>query len=499
MDGRSGSRVTRRGYLGLLGAVGLAGCSASDGERAGSEPTVTAAPLPESTPTPRDRRVAGSNSAAARSLDAPWYERTATTTLSPTGLTVAFHPRPTDVSSLVGGGRFVRPGTADGPARLVLELANTGESTVSIPHVPVPGRIVTPRGDARAFLLPVRPPDGGVGDGNERDRFWFDGYWRGRRRTGRERDLSIDPGELGSLGYVLVAGPEGPALPVGTYAFETRFGWTFTLGVWRTDAPGPADASRFAGADVPELPGDGATEWFHHADRNTAVYLHPSTEQVSLSDGAETLDAALFNHSSATLVGNPLAYELLKLHEGTWYPVVPDHLPDPGGHLPPGATLQRRFVLRHDGPTDPDDVIPVGHLGGGRYALRFGMYRPDTSRRYAALVDVEAPELELSPSPELRVDGEDTARPVGWLDPDGGLFDAVVTATRTGEPADRTVVAEQVMHDPILRNTISVFGPTTEIVELHTRDAIADQLLPSRGTLRVSLRGTVYELVRQDD
>jgi hypothetical protein len=44
-----------------------------------------------------------------------------------------------------------------------------------------------------------------------------------------------------------------------------------------------------------------------------------------------------------------------------------------------------------------------------------------------------------------------------------------------------------------------VFTPTTEIVELHTRDAVADQLLPSRGTLRVSLRGTVYELVRRDD
>lgn len=486
-----GFRSSRRGVLGLLGAAVLAGCSGADpgGERDTS--TVTAAPLPASTPTPRDRRVGGTDSPGTRSLDAPWYDRTATTTLSTPGLTVAFHPRPTGRSGLVGGGRFAGPGTADRPARLVLALANTGDRPVSVPHVPVAGRLVTPGDGARALLLPV-PAAGDGGSGDIR----FDGYWRARRPADTGRSVTVSPGAVGSLGYYLVAGPSGPALPVGTYAFTTRFGWRFTLGVWRTDAPGPADGSRFVGVDVPGLPGGGPTSWFHGADRTTAVYLRPAVERVSLSDGAATLSLALFNHAPTTLVGNPLAYELLKLHGGSWYPVVPDRTPNPRSHLPTGASLEKRLELRHGAPTDPDDGVSVGHLGGGRYAARFGMHWPGAPRQYAALVDVDAPTLELSPSPTLRVSGAGTAHPVGWLDPDGRLFEAVVTATRTDRDPDRTVVAEQVMHDPVLRNTLSLFGQTTEIVELHTQDDVADRLLSQRGTLRVSLRGTTYELAR---
>ena len=509
---RSGSRSTRRGFLALLGAAALAGCSGSGETNAGDDRTLTAAPLPVGTATPRDRRVAGSDSAGGR-LDAPWYERTATTELSPAGRTVAFHPRPTDVSGLAGGGRFGRPGTPEGPARLVLTLANTGGAPVSVRRGPVPGRLVTPGGDARAFLLPVEDGEGESESGREggdagRERRWFDGCWRGRPSgagAGRGAVLEVPPDERVSLAYDLVADPEGPCLPAGTYEFETAFGWTFTLGVWRTDAPGPGTSSTFAGADVPELPGDGPTEWFHRADRTTSVYLRPSAERLSLADGPTTLRVALFNRAPTTLVGNPLEYGLLKLHGGSWHHVVPSHLPAPEGYLPRGATLEKRFEPRHGDPParddwgDGNDAIPVGHLGGGRYAVRFGMHRPGESRRYAALLGVDAPELELSPSPELRVDGRDSGHPVGWLDPTGRLFDAVVTATRTDEPADRTVVAEEVMHEPVLRNTISLFDDGTEAVELHTRDPIADRLLGPRSTLRVTFRGTTYELTRRDD
>jgi hypothetical protein len=463
--------------------------------------TLTAAPLPESTATPRDRRVGPR--IAERALEVPWYDRTATTTLSPAGLTVAFHPRPAAVPGLVGGGQFRRPGTAEEPARLALTLVNTGEEAVSVTHDPVTGRLVTPRSDARAFLLPVDGPDdvagGGPGGGTERGHELVDGCWRGRPSGTGAGGVEVRPGEWESLVYDLVADPEGPCPPVGTYAFETGFGWAFTLGVWRTDAPGPTTPSRFAGTDVPELPAEGPTAWFHRADRTTTVYLRPSVERVPLADGATTLRVVLFNHSSTTLVGNPLAYELLKLHEGSWYHVVPDPLPTPGGNLPPGATLERVFELRHGSPVGREDAVPVGHLGGGRYAVRVGMHRPGRPRQHAALLDLDAPRLELSPAPELRIDGLDSGQPVGWLDPDGGLFEAIVAATRTDEPADRTVLAEQVMHEPVLRNTISLFDAGVETVELHTRDPVADRLLRPRETLRVALRGTTYELIREDD
>jgi hypothetical protein len=55
------------------------------------------------------------------------------------------------------------------------------------------------------------------------------------------------------------------------------------------------------------------------------------------------------------------------------------------------------------------------------------------------------------------------------------------------------------MYEPVLRNTISLFDAAVETVELHTRDPVADRLLRPGKTLRVSLRGTTYELVRRDD
>jgi hypothetical protein len=127
------------------------------------------------------------------------------------------------------------------------------------------------------------------------------------------------------------------------------------------------------------------------------------------------------------------------------------------------------------------------------------MRPPGAPRQYAALLEVEAPDLGLSPTPELRVTGADTARPIGWLDPDDRLFDAIVTVTRTEGPADRVVIAEQVMQEPVLRNTLALFGPGTEAVDLHTRDYIADRLLRPGATLRVSFRGTTYEVTRRDD
>jgi len=499
MERRPGPRATRREVLGVLGAAALAGCSESGAGSADDDRTLTAVPLPESTSTPRDRQVVGVDPRTVRELEAPWYERTATTTLSPAGLTVAFHPRPTAVPGLVGGGQFRRPGTGSVPARLDLVVQNTGDGAVTLARDAVAGRLVTPGGEARAFLLPAVPLGDGGDPDDERDRLWFDGCWRGRPSGRTASEVTVEPGDAESLAYRLVSAAEGPCLPVGTYEFEAPFGWTFTLGVWRTDAPGPAERSRFAGTDVPDLPVDGQTAWFHRADRTTEVYLRPSTERVDLTDGPAILRVALFNHSTDVLVGNPLDYELLKLHEGSWYHVVPFRLPNPEGYLPPGATLEKRFELRHGPPIDRDDTIPVGHLGGGRYALRFGMGRPGAVRQHSALLHLDAPRLELYPSPELRVDGRDSSDPLAWLDPDGGLFDAIVTATRTERPADRTVIAEQVMHEPVLRNTLSLFEDRTETVELHTRDRVADRLLRPHETLRVSCCGTTYELVRRDD
>lgn len=503
MDGPSRSRATRRGFFGLLGAVALAGCSGTSGERGVGDRTLTAAPLPDSTSTPRDRRVIGPDLAGDQAYAEPWYDRTATTTLSPTGLTVAFHPLPSGLPGLVGGGQFGRRGTEEAPARLLLTLVNTGDQAVSLHHDTVPGRLATPQGDARAYLLPDPSEDNrDVPTG-----LWFDGDWRGRPSGHSAGTTTIGPDEFGTFEYVLVAGPEGPPFPVGTYEFETGFGWRFTIGLWRTDAPGPDGPSRFASADVPGLPSGAPLAWFHRADRTTEVYLRPSREQVSLASDGTTLRVALFNNSSTTLVGNPFAYELLKLHEGSWYPLVLEQPGTPERYLPSGATEETRFVLYQGFPEaggwfweeGRDEAITVGHLGGGRYAVRFGMHRPGERRQYATLLGVDAPPVTLSHDPGLRVDGRDSSDPVGWLDPGAQLFDAVITVTRTDEPADRTVIAEQVMGDRVLRNTIPLFETDTETVELHTQNRIADRLIRPKATLRFSFRGTTYEVTRQDD
>jgi hypothetical protein len=508
MDGPPGSRPTRRGLLGIIGAVTLSGCSGADERRAGGDGTLTAVPLPEATETPRDRRVLGPSLTTDGGYDEPWYDRTSTAGLSPSGRTVAFHPRPTGLPGIEGGGGFGRPGTPKAPARLLLTLVNTGDRTVQVHHDTVPGRLRTPQGDARAYLLPDPAED----HREMRDRVWFDGEWRGRPSGQSAGTVTVPPEEFRTLEYVLVAGPEGPPFPVGTYAFVTGFGWEFTLGVWRTDAPGPDGRSHFADETIPDLPTSAPTRWFHRADRTTEVYLRPAAERITLADDGTTLPVALFNHSATTLVGNPSEHELLKLHDGTWYHVAPAAVEPDEGHLPRGASVETRFELHHGRPDgdrpswkrddvsdDDADLVPVGHLGGGRYAIRFGMGRPGRSERHAALLDVTAPSVELSPDPELRVSDPASTRPVGWLDPSGGLFDAFVTVTRTDTTADRTVIAEQVMQDRVLRNTIPLFGEGTEIVELHTRDPVADRLLEPRATLRLSFRGTTYEVVRRDD
>lgn len=509
MDGPSGSRPTRRALLGILGAVTLSGCSGADEPRPGGDGTLTPAPLPEVTETPRDTRVLGPALTDDGGYGEPWYDRTSTVGLFPSGRTVAFHPRPTGLPGIEGGGGFGRPGTPKAPARLLLTLVNTGDRTVSFPHDTVPGRLRTPQGDARAYLLPDPAED----HREMRDRVWFDGEWRGRPSGHSAGTVTVRPDEFGTLEYVLVAGPDGPPFPAGTYAFVTGFGWAFTLGVWRTDAPGPDGRSRFADADVPELPTDAPTRWYHLADRTTEVYLRPGAERVTLADDGVTLPVALYNHSTTTLVGNPAEYALHKLHDGTWYHVSPAAVEPAEGHLPPGASVEVRFEFhsgrppdrepswdRADGTDDDDDaLVPVGHLGGGRYAVRFGMARPDEGGRYTALLDVAAPPVELSPDPELRVSDPASSRPVGWLDPRGGLFDALLTVARTDARADRTVIAEQVMQDPVLRNTIPLFGEGTETVELHTRDRVADRLLEPRATLRLSFGETTYEVVRRDD
>jgi hypothetical protein len=455
--------------------AGLAGCSTGGDET----PTLTPPEVPgggNSTETPVDgptdtpHEDPGMSLGEASVADLETGPRTLA--LSPTG-----YRGPDGAKVAI---EVVATATADSPARLRATLANGNDwpNTFRLDDLP-PFRPVNfarvsgvSPGDRETglYLAPTAnhdllDADPAYGRGPE-------GYWATEDVPPKlPETVELDPAKSVTGEYLLLGDPEREGFPTGRYRFDGRE-TGFTITVWNTDRPGPDADSRFAGRDVPGLPGS-ETAWFHGADASTPVFVRPSTEQVSAPGRVEF---TLVNHGRDPLGGNPYDWTLYKLVDGEWLHVAPWAIPVPYGRISPGGTFE--YALRaFNGQAVPcDDAKSVGHLGGGTYAFETGFSRETEDEKVttpvpAAMFDLDAPPVEPRPDDDVTVerDGDTvTVTTPKWDDGDHPPNERieVVPSDRGG----RRIIPEQLFRRPygVLRNVVPFFEDGVERVVLRT-------------------------------
>jgi hypothetical protein len=150
-----------------------------------------------------------------------------------------------------------------------------------------------------------------------------------------------------------------------------------------------------------------------------------------------------------------------------------------------------------DGHTlDCEGAYSVGHLGGGPYAFEVGIGREDVT--HAALIDVEAPAVDIEPTDGLEVTRDGGTVDVAWPRRDDEVPRATLTLTRNAE-ADARLIPEQVMQqrNAALRNTLAFATPEVDRVVLVTDRNTVSRGVRTRGyedgSFRFEFDGVAYE------
>lgn len=483
--------MRRRAFLAALSA-GLAGCSLGPSET----PTLTPAPgvdaTPTSTPTetPDDDDSLGGLGAASL-VDLATGPRTLA--LSP--------PSWSGYDGAAVEARFVAPSTPDHPARLRATLTNDNDWSNTFRLDEVPPFMEINRADlpelheeARESGLYLAPTaDHDLVDTDPTVERGPEGYWRATDLPPKlPRTVRLSPDESIRGEYLLVGHPERRGFPTGTY----RFGHdgSFSIAAWHTREPGPRGASRFEGRDVPSLPGEAPTPWYHEAGTTTPVFLRPSTERLAAPG---EVSFSLVNHSREALGGNPYDWTLYKLVDGSWYHVAPWAIPMPASAVPPGETWEytlRAFHERFHG-EGWDEGQTVSRLGGGTYAFEAG-FAPDGSATPAALFDLVAPEVTAAPpeGPTVERSGKRvTVTDDRWSDGEHPPSATLTVERAPDAEADHRVIPEQLYHRPhdALRRVLPYFEDGVERVVLRTDEHLAERAFEN-GTRTFSYEGTTY-------
>jgi len=410
--------------------------------------------------------------------------------------------------------RFDATATAEGPARLVSSLQNTGNypEQFDLDWLPPFGRPSSEpprehherlmggghRDEGSLVLAPTANHDL-VDDppAVERD---DDGLWRLVDDIDRwlpER-LTLDAGEAVRGEYAVVGHPDGSGRPTGVYEYRRGFDDEDPrITVWETDAPGPDEESRFAGESVPSLAGDeggddaGGTAWFHEADESTAAYLRPGTEKTDLPAG---ITFQFVNHTRESLgCGHWYVY---KRHDGEWFDLGPYVRTAECRMVPPAGTKSWTLhAYNGGGDLPPEDGRAYPFLGGGRYAVSVGY--GDESSSSAAMVELTGDPVDVVPTED--VESERTGSIVTVTDPEwsGDEEDAVTLTLTRADSAEETLIREQVMRERHrgLRNTLAFVEDGVEAVRLRTIDRFAQGSVGYDGsTRRFRVDGQAYEL-----
>lgn len=492
--------MRRRAFLSATtaGLAGLAGCSLPTG----GDPTETLSPVepPSVSPTP----TPDGNDDGDGNLGLGDAELAALET-GPRTLAMSPHWGGPDGATLTA--TFVATATPDHPARIRATLtnendwANTFELREVPPFAPLTHAALANDGERETTLYLAPTSNHDLVEADPMVERGPEGYWR---TTDVPRELpatlGLSAGESVTGEYVLVGHWERAGFPTGTYRFGNE--GDFGIDAWHTERPGPTEPSWFTSVDVPSLPGrdeeERPTEWYHEADASTPVFLRPSAERPEAPAGVRF---SLVNHSREPLTGNPYDWGLYKLADIAWRRIEPWAIPLPAGAVPPGDTWTYTLRLFHGRyhVTYEDhrgsERHTVGMLGGGTYAFEAGFARENHGEP-AALFQLDAPRLAVSPPPELSVEREedrvvvtDDAWGDGQHSPDARL------AVARADGADRRVLPEQLYHGPLeaLRSVLPFFEPGVSTVVLRTDVQTARNVLdPDAGGRRFRYDGEAF-------
>lgn len=493
--------MRRRALLATLAGTGLAGCSLAEDDRE----TVTPAPVPPTeTPRPtRDGTPDDRSAAADVGPDGP----TSIVELATVGKTVTMFPTRfrTDDGGVVGLW-LARPATDERPTlvRGFLHNETDTEATSALGEISGLGRTHSrpPDGYGQAARLHLAPtgdsdlPTDEIPEVARRD----DGHWYVEEVADwAPATVTLPAGEWLVLQYSLVGERDAPGRPTGRYGFGPE-DHSLRVTVWDTARPGPTEQSRFEGETVPDLPQEGAVQWYHEADRGTRAYVRPAAERVSLD---ATVEYEVHNHSHETL---PCGHwDLYKLVDGDWYRVTSLLRTAQCRRLEPGGRIRWQLRAFNGAPAACEDDCAfgptLGYLGGGTYGVVAGYGFPAAGS--GALLELEGDPVRIVPTADAVVDrdGEEVLVRTDRFDDGEGPRDTGLTLTRA-ESADRRLIAEQVMStagglgtNRAHRNTVSVMEPGVERVRLLTDELVARGAVGNDArTRRFSVRGQAYEL-----
>lgn len=500
--------MRRRALLSTLaaGSALLAGCGAT-------EPTETESTDPDPTePTPSDTPPSTPSGTPDEvvELEGNQLNGASIVDLETAGLTYALSPiwyRTDDGIEIRM--RFDATATADHPARLVASIQNTDDlpETVDLRWLPPfsdptsepPREIHEPRmgaglRDEGSLVLAPTENHGLVDDPPAVTRD-DDGLWRvdGSIDQWVPERVTLDGGEAVRGEYAVVGHPDGSGRPTGVYDFVRAGAEAVRLSVWETDAPGPSEASRFAGESVPAIDGDGeaGAGWYHTADDSTAAYLCPETEVAELPAG---ISFQFVNHTRETLgCGHWYVY---KLHDGEWFDLGPYVRTMECRMVPPSGTKSWRLhAYGGGGELPPEDGRAYPYLGGGRYAVSVGY--GDESASSTAMVELRGDPVEIVPTDDVASERDGATVTVTNPEWSEGADEAATLTLTRADAAEKPVIREQVMRRRYrgLRNTLAFAESGVEEVVLRTTDRVAGQVVGHDSTTRrFRLDGQAYQL-----
>lgn len=283
-----------------------------------------------------------------------------------------------------------------------------------------------------------------------------------------------------TIDYALVVGETGD-WSTGRYVFDEKK--EFDLTVWDAESPGPERVSHFEGTEVPpieEMTERGLeTSWYHEADSTTPVYFEPSKEVV---EPPATVEFTAVNRSEETMgVDSSSCLGVKKLVDGEWFLVKRDTCVGGAIRALPTEDAELSLHVFHGEAKDlPPPTRREGEvaefLGGGTYAVD-----PNggwEGGRLAALIEVDAPPLEVEPKEDAVVDRRGSTvvvtRSLYNITEQSSPPIFVVEHAQDTEGIDERLIPEQVysLEEP-LRNALPFFEDAEVnrvVVETRTRN-----------------------------
>ncbi|WP_458187563.1 hypothetical protein [Haladaptatus sp. NG-WS-4] len=285
---------------------------------------------------------------------------------------------------------------------------------------------------------------------------------------------------LASVGSALLAGCLTDSTPGGAGSSST----TTTPPKTSTQEPTPTTTSNRTEPDlqVPSQnhcpPFDDRVQGvvcYENADQETTLLVEPSKERATLQKA--TLSFTLSNETGATFTTNYYHWNVWKQVDGEWFHVAPRMWPEPAMMLGSGGshtwnlTVDNSDLGRALSRAEGTENVALAGLGGGTYAFGIsGWFQShDDGIGVAARFDLDGDPLELTPTDDLEVVGQDGGEKHVRSEHSNTTY--VATRIEDSEQDAIRTIPEQVVRMTPLRNLLASFEEGVDSVRLDGRDS----------------------------